>query len=252
MNISEKLILATVEKDGERAQPHFPCLHLCYYAGEGGQLKSHYSIHQPQNSYLGILESESPQPMALPQKFAEDVVYEVRRLQFSGVFADIEDPEQQKVMLPILDETLFKENIPFFVPLSAENYVSHAIVTLQTDVSGGSLEEYVSQYIKQYGAHRLAAHLVPICANYKMPAFKSTDSDLHPKDIQALIQKYHASTFYSNELQCNYFTYMDEESRGHFVVFDNARTLQKKMENLEAMGISYFFMVYPDYALFLA
>lgn len=252
MNISEKLILATVEGDGERALPDFPCLHLCYCAGEGSQLVSHYSIHHPEHSYMGILESPGHPSLALPEKFAEAVVYEAKRLQFAGVFADIEDPVQQKAMLPALDEALHAADIPLFVPMSAESQVNYALLTLQTDISGGSLEEYVSKYIKQYGVQRLAAHLVPICADYKLPTLKAGDKGLHPKDIEALIQKYNASIFYSKELQCNYFTYMDDSSHGHFVVFDNARTLEKKLENLSQMGLGHFFMVYPDYALFLA
>ena len=252
MNISEKLILATIESDGEKALPDLSCLHLCYFAGQSSQLKSHYSIHAPAHSYMGILESPQQSPIALPEKFAEAVVYEVRRLGFSGVFADIENPARQKEMLPALDEALHAVAIPLFVPLSAEHQVQHAILTLQTDVSGGSLEEYVAQYEKQYGADRLAAHLVPICADYKLPTLKSGDTNLHPKDVEVLMQKYHISPFYSKELQCNYFTYMDEQEQGHFVVFDTKRTLETKIHTLTQMGISYFFIVYPDYALFLA
>lgn len=250
MNILENLIIATAGKDGEKVQNrNYTCLHLCYQAGEQGQLESRYSVNNPQNSYMGILESKEQQLLKLPKKFAEDVIYEVHRLHYSGVFADIEDLEQQKNMLPVLDKTLYSENIPLFVPASADKLVKHAIITIETDISGGSLEEYVTGYANQYGMERIAAFIVPVYADYKLPSLKSENTALSPEDIDSLIEKYNVSVFYSSELQCNYFTYMDDKECGHFVIFDNRRTIEKKLEFLTDMGIQKFFMIYPDYVM---
>ena len=56
---------------------------------------------------------------------------------------------------------------------------------------------------------------------------------------------YFNSIYYSRELAANYFTYPTERGT-HFVLFDDAETLRRKVRLAESYGIREAFVMYPE------
>ena len=69
---------------------------------------------------------------------------------------------------------------------------------------------------------------------------------LTPEAREALRERTHAQVFFSKELCAKYFTYMDEETRGHFVLFDDESTLEEKAMLLTRLGVHRLFALWPD------
>ncbi|MBQ1271593.1 MAG: hypothetical protein IIY11_08045, partial [Clostridia bacterium] len=55
-------------------------------------------------------------------------------------------------------------------------------------------------------------------------------------------------SFFSDDLCCRYFTYMDEGRKPHFVMFDNEDTARLKLEEAHSLGIGCAFALWSDWA----
>ena len=60
-------------------------------------------------------------------------------------------------------------------------------------------------------------------------------------DGPKIAKKYNEEIKYDTESQAPYFTYTDEEGKEHEVWFDDARSLQAKMDLVKELGIRGFF-----------
>lgn len=251
MNIFNNLIVVATSKDCELVKKNgYPCLNLCYGIGKNGELTIRNIIKYPSSSYMGIVTGGKTKYSGNAKLFAESVLYEVTKQGFLGVFADLEGILFGD-LIETLDAELYKANIPFFVPVSAEKYVKNAVITLPTDISGGSLDEVLTSFSEKYGANRIGINIVPVCADFSMPSLSNNGKDLTLDDINKLITVHNSSIFFSNELKCKYFTFMDENDCGHFVIFDDRLTIAKKLRYFNELGIRNIFMLYPDFVAFV-
>lgn len=54
------------------------------------------------------------------------------------------------------------------------------------------------------------------------------------------------SVFFSTELCAHYFTYMSRENGAHFVLFDDAGSIRKKLQVARQAGIRHGVLSYPQ------
>ena len=54
--------------------------------------------------------------------------------------------------------------------------------------------------------------------------------------------------FFSGELCAHYFTYMSRDSGAHFVLFDDAGSIRKKLLTARSLGVSQAVLSYPQTA----
>ena len=156
--------------------------------------------------------------------FCQEVVRECAARNFSGVVCDFESGR-----LPPLEETVAqlgrecaRRNWAFLVP---EHYAScspHAQVMISSALSGGSLELRLEEAAECYGRGRVVLALQRVAADFCLPSPTGSGR----------------SIFFSRELCARYFTYMSRDSGAHFVLFDDAQTLAKKVEVARSVGIS--------------
>ena len=99
---------------------------------------------------------------------------------------------------------------------------------------------------QRHGADRIAALLRPVSADFSLPSASPDGMTLTPEAREALRERTHAQVFFSKELCAKYFTYMDEETRGHFVLFDDESTLEEKAMLLTQLGVRRLFALWPD------
>ncbi len=249
MALPDSVILVCAGNDAlQAADSGHPLLQLCLTINTQGSL---YTACQRtlSNGYLGLQDPGTQVTQIPAAPIAEALLQECRRTGVRGVFADLEsDTRAVRALCKTLDTVLYDADMPLFVPPSRAQDVSHAIITFETAISGGSLSERLSEAQTQYGRDRVAALLQPISADFCMPSDTADGSPLTPAERHALWQHHQSQIFFSRELCAKYFTYMDAEHHGHFVLFDDEATWLAKLSVLEGLHIPHCFALYPDAA----
>ena len=172
-----------------------------------------------------------------------------RRTGAPGIFADFEhDTPQGRRLLTAFDKALHEADIPFYVPLASGRALTHAVLTTPTALSGGSLTAYISSLQGIYGAARIAAFLQPVSQDFTLPAASPNGKTLTPTERENLLARTGSQTFFSRELCAKYFTYTDSDRRAHFVLYDDASTLEAKLAQLAGCGVQTVFALFPDAA----
>ncbi|MDR0906843.1 MAG: hypothetical protein LBN00_11860 [Oscillospiraceae bacterium] len=132
-----------------------------------------------------------------------------------------------------------------YVPEILGAQVPNACVLVQTALSGGSLERHLSGALTRYG-ERVALECDRVRMDFALPSPSGFGAELDAAQFAALAVGQRA--YYSNSLCCNYFTYPDEISAPHIVLFDDAQTIKRKFALAETLGIGQAFLFYPHIA----
>ena len=127
-----------------------------------------------------------------------------------------------------------------------ESYaVSNACILVCTALSGGTLQELLSEAKLRYGAQNLALDCQRLAMDFTLPNRQGEGTPLSQKELAALRGRYGSPSFFSKELGANYFTYY-ENSHAHFVLFDTVQTLHYKLQIGQENGIKTSFFMYPE------
>ena len=54
------------------------------------------------------------------------------------------------------------------------------------------------------------------------------------------------TVFFSNELCAHYFTYMSKQNGAHFILFDDAGSIRKKLHIARSLGVADAVLAYPQ------
>ncbi len=248
MGYTDNLILVCAGRDSLGAMKHgLPILHLCLGLTKNGALQRLQLQTVKTRCYIGI--SDPPKDLApcSAERIAADLVFEVKRVEALGVFADFErDTPQSRALLTAFDFALNEAGMPFYVPLSCGRTLRHAVLTTSTALSGGSLSSHVSQLQSVYGNDRVAAFLQPVSQDFTLPSNTPDGVNLTEAERNELLLRTHSQTFFSRELCAKYFTYTGNDGRAHFVLFDDVSTLEAKLMQLSRLGVPSVFALYPD------
>lgn len=214
--------------------------------GDGGVARTLLSSgHQ---EYLGVTEQGLTRvtPILCSQLLAE-----ADRVGAKALFVDCESHTQAvDTLLHMLDEQTEKHKIRLFVPLCQAQSVTHAHLVADTAISGGCIQERFQKLVHKY-PERIAADLRAISRDFLLPSADTEGAPLSTQEREALQTQLGVQPFFSRELCARYFTYMDKENNGHFVLFDDADTLQAKCRCLEQLSVSPIFARYSDIRAFL-
>ena len=221
MVYTKNLILVCTGRDTTKAASlGMPVLQLCLGISQSGALQRLKVSAVQRHCLLGVTDPPQAINFCSAERIAADLVFEARRTEAPGVFADFEhDTPLNRRLLAAFDEALYDADIPLYVPLECGRTLSHAILTVSTAISGGSLTEYISSLQGIYSAARIAAFLQPVSQDFTLPSPT-------PK----------------------YFTYMDADGQAHFVLYDDDSTLAAKLAQLAGCGVQNVFALFPDAA----
>ena len=226
------------------APPPLPLVHMAYAVGQGGCLTRCAAANLPHGGLMGLSDRCSgsiPRTDALCRAIAAECV----RRGFQGVLADFESPAHtdRPFFLTQLAGQLASHGLILFSPLILP--AEGATLLIGTGISGGSLRVLLEENINRYGAARLALDLERVQMDFPLPCPTGCGTPLRHEELLALQQKHHASIYYSRELAANYFTYPTERGT-HFVLFDDAETLRRKVRLAESYDIRDAFIMYPE------
>ncbi len=248
MLYTKQLILVCTGRDTARAAQHgLPLLHLCLGIAPCGTLQRLQLPTAQGRCLLGLGDVPVSLASCDAERLAADLLFEAEKANALGVFADFEhDTPAARALLAAFDRVLSQAGLPLYVPLSCGQALSHAVLTVPTALSGGSLTTRVSSLQEQYGVQRVAAFLQPVSQDFALPSPSPNGKPLDEAARGALMQRYGAQPFFSRELCAKYFTYTDEAGQAHFVLYDDQSTLEAKLMQLSALSVPAVFVLWPD------
>ena len=213
---------------------------LGYRISDSGHLLS----VSPGQGFGGILVlSDDGSGSAESPAFDRQLASLLRRGRFLGVFADFDACTPPLAALTgRLSALCAKEGLSLYVPEIFSVYAPDAFILIGSDVAAGSFELRLAEQKSRFG-ERLALELVPMRADFLLPS----QGRAHPLSEEALdsLLARGAQVYFSQELCVSYFTYRAREGT-HFVAFDDARSLSRKLELAEKAGVSAVFALYRE------
>ena len=103
-----------------------------------------------------------------------------------------------------------------------------------------------SEAAEQYGPSRLALRIERLAQDFLLPSPTGEGVPLSRPALAEQLEERGGSVFFSHELCAHYFTYMTKTDGAHFVLFDDAGSIQKKCQLGARMGISHAFVPYAQ------
>ena len=240
-----QIYLAVTPAEAQEAA-RFRCslAHVAYCIGSDSALLRQNLLLQTRGGLLSVTDRDAPF-IASPERLSAAAIRECGRRGYSGVLLDFEQsPTPDRLAFA---ETLARRLAPrrVYVP---ESYAaaSGTVSLVCTAVSGGSFLQYLQgAAAERAGAGKLALDVQRLRMDFTLPARSGEGRPLSPSEFQALLDQESPSVFFSQDLCARYFTY----TRGgetHFVLFDDADTLQQKLQTGTRMGFSAAFLMYPE------
>ena len=226
---------------------HRPLAHAAYRIGEDSSLLRQNLLLQARGGLLCISDRNAPF-IGNPTALCQGILRECSRRSYQGVLLDFEDvPTPDRfVFIRQLEQTLLAQKKPLYLPEHCMDAAPKSIGLICTALSGGTFDQRLQDAIKYRGhAARLALDVQRLCMDFSIPAQTGEGTPLSREAFQALLQKEHPSIFFSPELCTRYFTYTKDQV-AHFVLFDDAETLRRKLRVGSQFGFSAAFFMWPE------
>ena len=191
---------------------------------------------------LSVSDRDAPRITA-PDRLCAAVLRECGRRSYRGVVLDFEEPPtpDRRGFARLLCQQLRSVRRPLFVP---EGYaIPGAVVLINTAVSGGSFQQRLQEAKAKYGA--IALDVERLAMDFPLPAVTGEGTAISRERLQKLMEEEKPAVFFSPELCARYFTYVRDGS-AHFVLFDDADTLNQKLKTGAGLGVPAAFLMWPE------
>lgn len=187
-----------------------------------------------------------------PGALAAGAMRECTARGFTGIFLDREQPAGKALATACtaLERACSARGIALYVSPALAPYTRTAAVLVSTAVSGGTLERRMTDAAGRFGRGRIAMDIELMRADFTPPAPGGKGAALTAEAFDALVQRLHPNVFFSGDLCANYFTYR-AGGRTHFVLFDDARSIRRKLALGKRLGVRCAFLFYPEVEPFL-
>ena len=215
--------------------------HQAYRIGEDSSLLRQQLLVQTQGGLLTIRDQDAP-PVQDPDALTAAVLRECSRRQYTGVLLDFEAPLRED--LAAFARRLAGKCRTLYVPASYAQAAPEAVVLICTAISGGALAPYLREQFQTYRG-RIALDLQRLRMDFPLPARSGSGTPLSPGAFQELLRRESPSVFFSPDLCARYFTYV-QDGQAHFVLFDDADTLRRKLRLGASLGASAAFFMWPE------
>ena len=243
-----QIYLAVTPEAAREAQHHCRNLaHVAYRIGPGSTLLRQSLLLQTKGGILTVNDHDAPF-IDSPEALRDAVLRECGRRGYIGVLLDFEEPPRRdrQAFVAALAPALSSTRRALYVPEPDANAAPSAIVLLCTAVSGGSFTQYLEDAVSQYGgASRMALDVQRLRMDFQLPARTGEGTPLTTEALSALIDQEAPAVFFSQDLCARYFTY-HREDEAHFVLFDDADTLNQKLRLGVGMNFSAAFFMWPE------
>jgi hypothetical protein len=223
--------------------------HLAYqFDGRGRLIRTQMPQVKP-NAIMALCHSGRDLPDIDRKALLNQFLREIGARKYSAVLADIEGSasEEMRSLLRFLAAELEQRRIPLWVPETcAEDMPDTVRVIISSAISGGSYTERLKSAAGKWGLGRLILEAERNCEDFLLPSPDGIGRRLSFRQLDNMFIKKMPSPFFSPDLCTYYFTYRDENRRPHFVLFDNANSMRRKLSAAAELGIRDAVLLYPE------
>lgn len=222
--------------------PHLA--HVAFRVGEDGTLLTRFLPPALRGGVM-VLQCEELFPVSAVERLSCEVLRTCIHHNFSGVVLDAPDsPSPPTLALAQQLQKLCKQyQRRLYLPECYAQAVPEASVLICTALSGGSLQQRLQEAVEQYDASRIALDLQRLAMEFPLPCPTGEGAPLGIDELRRRASTH--AIYYCDALCARYFTCRCG-GKTHFVLFDDAETLRRKMALAEAMGITEAFVVWPE------
>ena len=250
-----KVILSAPPEELSRANGHgLPVAHMAYQIGRGFHLfRSNIPLSLRGGLMMlgdggawdegqGMLRTASGSPETL----AAEVIRECIQRGFDGVvLAFHRTSPQLHAAAAVLAGRLKRQGGELYLPESYADDSDWARVLIPTAISGGSLAARLTELTGYYGSERICLDIERQRMDFCLPGEGERGRKLSAKELYTLMQEQSPQSYFSQDLAAHYFTYQDENG-SHFVLYDDAGSIRKKLFLAQKLGIDHAMLFYPE------
>ncbi|MPM45298.1 hypothetical protein SDC9_91984 [bioreactor metagenome] len=247
-DLNLRLILTAPPDSVTAAQGYgLPVAHMAYRLGPGLRLLR-AQLPLTARGGLMLIGDEDFDGSGDPALFCQEVIKECAARGFDGVMLDLERPVSPLLgkVVSELSALLVKRGWPLFVPEEYARFAEKSRVMISSALSGGSLAQRLEEAVRQYGPARIALCVERTAEDFYLPAPEGRGAPLTRENLRRRIAERSPTVFYSKELCARYFTYMSRQSGAHFVMFDDAETMRRKLLLADSLNIRSAILAYPQ------
>lgn len=235
-------LLTAPEQTRQAGQWGLPLAHLAYGMGQAVLALTVGALSLTARRGWMVLTDRLQPDEGDPAAFAAQVEQECRRRQYSAVMADFERPANDRAFAIL--SALTRQGLPLIVPAVYGDALPGAQVLVDSAISGGDWEDYLSAQLARWPG-RVVLALHPLRMRFPLPCPGGEGTPLHAGELaQALDGR---QSFFSRELACRYCTCREADTFS-FVLFDDAASLQYKLRLAGRHGVQAAAALYPEVA----
>ena len=247
--MSLESIIVTITPDRLREIQRLPVIpaHAVYRMGRGPHLFRANGSSAPRGGMM-LLDCRTFDGLGAAPPFCQEVIQECSARGFTGVVCDFEAGR-----LPPLEQVgrelggqCRRRNWTLIVPEQYGHCSEHALVMISSALSGGSLQQRLQEAVERFGAARVALAVERVAEDFFLPSPTGQGMPLTREELRQRLEERAPSVFFSSELCAHYFTYMSRQNGAHFVLFDDAGSIRKKLQVARNLGISSAVLAYPQ------
>lgn len=245
---SQKLILS-VPPDSARAaqETGLPLAHMAYRVGGGPHL---FRSNMPVAVRGGLMMMDNVgfdgRGTATP--FCHEVMRECTARGFTGAVCDFEGHPVPLLaqIVQELGDLMHRRGWPLYVTEAYAPYSSSTKILISSAISGGSLQTRLEEAAGLYGADRIVLAVERVAADFFLPSPTGQGAPLSREDLRRQLDERAPTVFFSTELCAHYFTYMSKQNGAHFILFDDAGSIRKKLQIARTLDIPEAILAYPE------
>ncbi len=247
MLAKSNLILSAPPDFAKAAQETgLPVAHMAYRIGGGPHL-FRANVPVAVRGGLMVIDNRGFDGRGESTPFCHEVLRECTARGFTGVFCDFEGRPMQLLAKVVeeLGSLLHKRSWPLYVTEAYGNCSDKAKVLISTALSGGSLRQRLEDALQQYRG-RVALAVERVAEDFFLPSPTGQGTPLSREELKARMEERSPSVFFSSELCAHYFTYMSKQNGAHFILFDDAGSIRKKLQIARSLDIEDAILAYPQ------
>ena len=229
--------LAAAPAKLQAAERHTRSLaHMAYRVGQNSTLLR--QNFQSRGGLLAVSDQKAPE-ITDPAALCAAVGREMARRSYEGVLLDFEEA-------PTADRRAFiarlsKELGPrLYVPKSYGGDAPESVMLLCSALSGGDFREYLASCHRP--PERLALDVERLRMDFPLPCPSGLGTPLTQEELNCRPK---SPSFFSPELCARYRTYT-QEGQTHFLLFDDAETMNRKAAIAAELGFAAAFFMWPE------
>lgn len=246
MKYADKIVLATpASLYAAAAETGAAVAHMTYRIGRGLQLFRARGTARHRGGLM-VIDTRALSGGGPIATLVSEIVLECRQRAHTGVVLDSAERTDrvQRSLVRVLAPAAREEGLTLYVQPVLADASDSAVILTQTALSGGILKEHLELAVRQYGAARVALEIERVHMDFTLPARTGMGRELTLAEFTALYNRLRPKSFFSADLCAYYFNYHDSDGT-HFVLYDNADSIKRKLLIADGLGIEKAFLYFP-------